>query len=404
MSIKTRMQAFLGKEHRADGYTNAAIDALLSLALGTGGQPSGTAAVATAVQAISAPFGTCRVSGAPVPLSGSFMVDLVRRLMVGGNALYEIHVEPNGAISLLPASDYKISGSSRSPSYELEIPRPSGEPIKRRAASDGVVHVMINPTPGSPWRGRAPWQCANLSAEALAFIERSLRSDSSIPTGQLLPIPDAVSRTAKDSIANALSKGQGAISPIETTAGGYGGGGLAAPKGDYDQKRFGPLIPESSISMRDSTSLAILHSYGISGAILTGDGNAQLIARRSLFLDVIEPLARVVGEELSTKLDSTISLDFGPSQYRDHAHLSRAIKGYADVGLSLSTISTLVGLPLTPTTSAAAGRQAGDSVGQNHELANGDLYQFWIKRVCFGHGGAHGRAPLRNNPGLSCGF
>ena len=32
------------------------------------------------------------------------------------------------------------------------------------------------------------------------------------------------------------------------------------------------------------------------------------------------------------------------------------------------------------------------------------LYQFWIKRVCFGHGGAHGRAPLRNNPGLSCGF
>ena len=33
-----------------------------------------------------------------------------------------------------------------------------------------------------------------------------------------------------------------------------------------------------------------------------------------------------------------------------------------------------------------------------------ELYQFWIKRVCFGHGGAHGRAPLRNNPGLSCGF
>ena len=55
MSIKTRMQAFLGMEHRADGYTNAAIDALLAQALSTGGQPSATAAVATAVQAISAP-------------------------------------------------------------------------------------------------------------------------------------------------------------------------------------------------------------------------------------------------------------------------------------------------------------------------------------------------------------
>ena len=56
MSIKTRMQSLLGMERRADGYTNSAIEALLSLALGAGGQPSGTAAVATAVQAISAPF------------------------------------------------------------------------------------------------------------------------------------------------------------------------------------------------------------------------------------------------------------------------------------------------------------------------------------------------------------
>ena len=29
MSIKTRLASFLGMEHRADGYTNAAIDALL---------------------------------------------------------------------------------------------------------------------------------------------------------------------------------------------------------------------------------------------------------------------------------------------------------------------------------------------------------------------------------------
>ena len=94
-------------------------------------------------------------------------------------------------------------------------------------------------------------------------------------------------------------------------------------------------------------------------AILSGDGNAQLIGRRSLFLDVIEPLGRLVVEELSTKLEANISIDFGVSQYRDHSHLARAIKGYVDIGLSLETISTLVGLPLVPPPSGRTARQGG---------------------------------------------
>lgn len=56
MNLVNRIKTWAGMERRADGYTNAAIEALLSAALGTGSQPSGTAAVATAVQAISSPI------------------------------------------------------------------------------------------------------------------------------------------------------------------------------------------------------------------------------------------------------------------------------------------------------------------------------------------------------------
>ena len=56
MKLVNRIKGWAGMEHRANGYTNAAVESLMALALGTGGQPSGTAAVAQATQAISAPF------------------------------------------------------------------------------------------------------------------------------------------------------------------------------------------------------------------------------------------------------------------------------------------------------------------------------------------------------------
>ena len=225
------------------------------------------------------------------------------------------------------------------------------------------------PLPSSRWDGRPPWALAKLTAEGLAVIERSLRQDSSIPTGQLLPVPDGLGDPAKNGVRNALIKGKGAITPVETTAGGFGQGRLAAPRDDYVQRRFGPAIPETSLGMRDSTILAILHAYGVSPKVLDGDGNAMRESRRALYLDTILPLAAVVSQELSEKLGSNISLDFNPSQYRDFQRLSRSLKTFIDAGLSLGQASSLLGINLSEGTPPAlgAGRQAGAVV----ELANG---------------------------------
>ena len=360
MSIKTRLASFLGLEHRA-GYTNDAIDALLGQAQTTGGQPSATAAVATAVQAISAPFGTAILRGSPTTLSGAFLIDLVRRLMLAGNAVYAIDID-RGGILLRPASDFKVSGNPLRLSYELEMANPGGEPTIHRASADGVVHFLVNPTENTPWAGRAPWKCAAISTEALALIERGLHMDSSIPTGMLLPVPDGISEKARNGVRNALEKGRGKITPVETTSGGFGQGSLARPAGDYDQKRFGTVVLEPNLKMRDSTSLAVLRSYGVSPKVLDGDGNAMREARRALFLDTILPLAALVSQELSEKLDATISLDFGPSQYRDYQRLSRSLKTFIDAGLSLGQAAALLGINLIEGTPPLVrnGRQAGD--------------------------------------------
>ena len=294
--------------------------------------------------------------------------------MLSGNAVYLIDVDLDGAITLRPASDFKVSGSPRRLSYQLEMatPNTTGQPVLRRASSDGVIHVMVNEPPGSPWQGRAPWQCANLSAEALERIERSLKQDSSVPGGMLLPLPDGLSTTAKNHVVNAVIRGQGGITPIETTAGGFGAGNLAAPKADYEEKRFGAMVPEPNLKMRDSTSLAILRSYGVSPKVLDGDGNAMREARRALFLDTILPLTAVVSQELSEKLDSNISLDFNPSQYRDFQRLSRSLKTFIDAGLSLGQASSLLGINLSEGTPPplGAGRQAAAVSGVS---ANGEV-------------------------------
>ena len=298
-------------------------------------------------QAISAPFGTAILRGSPVVLSASFLVDLVRRLMVTGNAVYEIHLDILGAISLRPASAFKVGGSSRSTIYELELANPGGEPTIRRAGADGVLHFKVNETPGAPWMGRAPWQTAQLTAEALGQIERSLKADSSIPTGMLLPVPDGLSTRAKNGIVNVLVNGRAGITAVETTSGGFGQGGQASPRGDYDQKRFGAVVLEPNLKMRDGTSLAILRAYGLSPKVLDGDGNAMREARRALFLDTILPLAAVVSQELSEKLDANISMDFNRSQYRDYQRLSRSLKTFIDAGVSLGQASSLLGINLS---------------------------------------------------------
>ena len=223
---------------------------------------------------------------------------------------------------------------------------------------------MINALPSSRWEGRPPWACAKLTAEALAVIEKSLRADSSIPTGQLLPVPDGLGDPAKNGVRNALIKGKGAITPVETTAQGFGQGRLAAPRDDYVQRRFGPAIPETSLGMRDGTALQVLHAYGVSEA-LWADGNSQRESRRSLFLDTILPLAALVSQELSLKLDSNISLDFNPSQYRDFQRLSRSLKTFIDAGLSLGQASSLLGINLSEGTPPplGTGRQAAEAAG-----------------------------------------
>ena len=197
-------------EHRAGGYTNAALDALLANATYGTAEATATAAVVSAAGVISSPFAIATVRGTRL-FSPPMLVDLARRLMLSGNYVALIDVDRDGQIEIRPAQSFEVAGTSRRRVYELTIQNPTGEPTKRRSASDGVLHIMVNPSSGEPWRGVPPWRAAKLTSDTLAYIERSLSQDSSIPTGALLPVPDGLSTTQAAGVRNALVNGKGVI-------------------------------------------------------------------------------------------------------------------------------------------------------------------------------------------------
>ena len=365
MKLPGFLARFLDVEHRA-GYTNAAVDALLASAGGNSPANVGaTAALEQAVRTISLPFATADISGpvrAAEGLDGPFLVDLVRRLMLTGNSVYAIDLDPAGQIALLPASSFRVGGTAQRWNYELETPTPSGQHVTRRIPADGVVHCRVNQTMEEPWHGIPPWQSAGLTASTLAFIERSLRWDSEMPTGGLMPMPDGVNQAQANNLANALRNGKGGLTPVETTASGFGQGQLAAPRADYDQKRFGPNIPQANLLVRDSTANQLLHAYGVSESLLVSDGNAIIQARRSFYLDTVEPLARIIEREIAEKLDEPIRLDFTFANYRDHQRNSRALQSYITAGLTLAQAAAIIGIDLT--VGAGAGGFRSDNPGQ----------------------------------------
>ena len=109
-------------------------------------------------------------------------------------------------------------------------------------------------------------------------------------------------------------------------------------------------MPSTGIILRDTTSRRILEAYGIHAANLEGDGNALIQARRQLFLDTIQPLSALIEQELSLKLGTRVQIHLTQSQYRDHAHNARALKGYIDAGLSLPNALAIMGIsvPTSP--------------------------------------------------------
>ena len=295
-------------------YTDDLVAAALSNAVEPLSAPGALAVVESCTSLICTPLMVASVSG--YAISGQMLLSMGRDLLLRGNSVWLIEVLPTGQVELLRASGFEVSGRSANParwSYALEFETPGGETVKRTSPADGIIHIMGDTPPGRSWRGNAPWQSAGLTAAAMAEIERGIKEEANLASGRVWTLPDGSSDAQGQSMARTLRALRGGKMVIgETTSKGFGQGALASPKADWMPTKTGQDHTLANVGMRQSVEASIASAYGVSPLWFNPSATAPGVreCKRLAFLNCTLPLSKAIADELSTKLDTPISISY----------------------------------------------------------------------------------------------
>lgn len=275
------------------------------------------------------------------------MLSMIARQTLLGNSVWEVAFDREiGEPVLLPIAEYEVRGGMlpRSWRYQIEQELPAGDRLRRNLPWNGVVHVRYMPRPSAPWHGVSPLVAAGLTSKQLARIERSLAYEAEPPSGIMLPLPDGMSSRQTTAVNTALTTGRGGVTPIETTAGGFGQGQQAAPRQDWQQKRYGPEVPATSIQMRDTTGEAVMSVLGMPPGLYNAAGGAQRESNRHFYTVTAEPLGVLIQDELSLKLEREVTITFPAATRSDISARSRAFASLIQAGLTHEAAAKQAGL------------------------------------------------------------
>ena len=315
------------KSEKRESATDAIVNALVSAAAGSGVPPTVDAlgAVESAAGLWSRAFASATVepsTTATRALTASVMAAIGRGLALRGEVVFELDVD-GGAVELLQAASWKVLGSIRPESwrYVLDLPVPGGM-VKRTLPADAVLHVRYATRPHRPWVGVSPLGMADETRALAGWLERRLAEEVSTATSYVLPLPE--SRGGSDGLKEDIKRGAGRLHIVDTMATGWGDGAAAAPREDWGTKRLGASPPAALGALRSDVKADVFGVYGIPSSI-HGTGGSARESYRQFLASTIQPLAKIVIEELAAKLDTpTLALTFEDLRAADIASRARA--------------------------------------------------------------------------------
>ena len=341
-----RMWPFAKMEHR-ESATDAIVSALVSQASGSSVPPSveALAAVEAAAGLWSRAFASATVSPITLvtsALTPSVLAAIGRGLAVRGEVVFELVV--NGAVELTQASSWKVSGGARPETwrYDIEVPLPDGKVAKRTIPSAAVLHLRYATRPSAPWAGVSPLGMAAETRALAGWLERRLSEETSTATSYVLPLPE--SRGGSDGLIADIKAGRGRLHVVDTTASGWADGKAGAPREDWGTKRLGASPPETLGKLRGDVGNDIFSVYGIPSSI-HGTGGSARESYRQFLASTIQPLAKLVIEELADKLMvPSLALGFDELRAADIASRARAFKQLIDGGMPIGKAELKTGL------------------------------------------------------------
>ena len=243
----------------------------------------------------------------------------------------------------MAAESWEVRGGTRPESwtYLADFPVPGGV-RKRTLPAESVIHLRYATRPSKPWAGVSPLGMASETQALAGWLEKRLAEEASTATAYMLAIPEA--RAGVDALKTDLKKGGGRLHIVDTMATAWGDGKDSAPRKEWESSRLGASPPEVLGKLRGDIKNDIFGAYGIPSSI-HGTGGSARESYRQFLASTIQPLAKIVLQELADKLDvPALDLDFSELRAADIATRARAYKQLIDSGMAAGKAEAVTGL------------------------------------------------------------
>ena len=342
-------------ERRSSGgdYSDIIIRLAEAQAAGTAADSASTAAVEAVSGALARAFAGADVQGpdfARQAVSPAFLALVGRDLVRRGQSLHVIRVGGDGRVRLAPAADWSWQDGSDDPeSWNVRATcyGPAAS-VTRLVPADGAVFVSWSVTAGTPYVGTGPLAWASTTGRLAAQSERSLADEVSGPVAQILPVPsDGGDGGDDDPLAQLkldITGAMGRAVLTETTSAGWGEGRQAAPAADWKPQRLGPAPTEAQARIARDSFERVLAACGYPVSLgIDADGTSQREGLRRWHLSTVVPLARILEDELSRKLETEVRLKFD-SYPLDMVSRAQVVSKLVQAGVALDTATMAVGL------------------------------------------------------------
>ena len=345
------------EKRESQPFTDAFTQALYSIAGGVAiTDPKSLGALEIAAGFWARAFASAKVTpenNITASLTPSKLALIGRELCRRGETVLKIHVS-GGKVQLLPAGSWDIQGGPEKDSWTYRVDL-FGASVHRTEFSPaaGLLHFRYATDPGVPWVGLSPLAYARDTGTMAASLEKRLGQELSGAVARVIPLPQGPPETEEnkdtpapyDYLKRDLATAKGEAYFVETTSAGYGDGPSAAPRSDWKQMRIGADPPEALEKIRNAVSETVLACCGVPVELAEiGQGTAAREAWRRFLHATIDPLGRLVAEELSEKFEIPVSLNFDSLMASDISGRARAFQSLVNGGMDLTKAAALSGL------------------------------------------------------------
>ena len=304
------------------GYTAEIISARESYVSGRTGIGELTATAQSCISLWESGLSLADVEGTDL-LGKQTLGICARALALRGEALFLVKER-----GLVPCYDWDLTTRDSEPvAYRVTIAETGGGRTQTALAAE-VLHVRIGVDAAVPYYGQAPLKRAQLTAGLLHTVESVLSEVyANAPIGsQIVPFPEAP-ETDMETLARGFKGNRGRVLIRESVNVSAAGGPV--PMLDWKASDVTPdlskvMTRETWAAARSSIEMAFGVLPGLSNIATTGPMVRE--AQRHLAQWMLQPIAELIAEEATAKLDTQVKLDvMRPLQAFDAGGRARAV-------------------------------------------------------------------------------